>query len=599
MINLDTTFGSPNGYVATPTGTIASSVNIQTNGDLIVVGSSITFPFQTVSYDTAGNMLTIFSTTGIPTNFTPEDLVIQPDGKIVIVGQNTNPEFVLVRYNSTGTSLDNSFGTNGVVIGPAGFINAVALDINQNIIVAGGDGTYFNVVRYTPSGVTSATYASGITGYAYDILFQPNGYLLAVGQSEANNFMVVRYDTNGILDPTFGEGGIVAEPSGIATGIALQNDGNIVVAGTNFPNIQVARFVPTGTLDGTYGSNGVAIGSVGEGQHLLLEADQTAIVIGNNNYNIVQQFSSTGIPIATADVPSSELTPAGALQANSYIIAVGNNVSGTDFQVARYTTTSNPLQTTTITSPTNGEMVATGPILITGTAQNPSTVYLTLNGVVLASGTFTDSSNNWAITIDPLLGSNTISATTIYQNGDSNFASSIVTFSSVLCLHSSSLVKMLNGDSKPIMDLKFGDRIVDGNDSPATVQEVIQCWLTPTWWKASQPCLLLPKGSLGNDLPSEILAIDPGHPICLQENFRKEGMNALKPANDYVEYRSSFIVPWDKVSNVIPGDNHRYDLVLVEAECKTFIANGVVVQSRTTRETIGYDYYGKFAPYIW
>jgi len=53
-----------------------------------------------------------------------------------------------------------------------------------------------------------------------------------------NDFALVRYNTNGTLDTTFGSGGIVTTPVGTghdaANALGIQSDGRIVAAGYSF-----------------------------------------------------------------------------------------------------------------------------------------------------------------------------------------------------------------------------------------------------------------------------------------------------------------------------------------------------------------------------
>jgi hypothetical protein len=70
---------------------------------------------------------------------------------------------------------------------------------------------------------------------AFDAARQRAGKIVVAGASRGR-ILVARYLPNGSLDPTFGEAGVVirqpTEPrSEYASGLALQSDGRIVVAG--------------------------------------------------------------------------------------------------------------------------------------------------------------------------------------------------------------------------------------------------------------------------------------------------------------------------------------------------------------------------------
>src|SRR5207249_447901 len=73
---------------------------------------------------------------------------------------------------------------------------------------------------------------------AWDVVVQPDGKIVAAGQCGGpggSDFALVRYNPDGSLDPSFGEGGRVStdfeETYDRANAVALQADGQVVVAG--------------------------------------------------------------------------------------------------------------------------------------------------------------------------------------------------------------------------------------------------------------------------------------------------------------------------------------------------------------------------------
>jgi uncharacterized delta-60 repeat protein len=97
----------------------------------------------------------------------------------------------------------------------------------------------------------------------------------------------------GVLDPTFGSGGIVdTGPSGQAFAVALQTDGKIVVAGPPASGGSagtVARYTTTGALDTSFGSGGTAAVSFFKNQYTQLLAvaldSSGRIVLAGNAYS--------------------------------------------------------------------------------------------------------------------------------------------------------------------------------------------------------------------------------------------------------------------------------------------------------------------------
>jgi uncharacterized delta-60 repeat protein len=160
----------------------------------------------------------------------------QSNGDIVAVAQvnfvnNVGTGIGLVRYTSTG-ALDTTFGTNGITVttfagiafDPFGF----AVQRNGDILIGGVATTKsgrneFGLARYTANGVLGTTFGTGglVTtkaGARSDaptaLLFQPNGQIVMGGfevagvQGGAGMMSLVRYNSDGSLDTTFGKGGI-------------------------------------------------------------------------------------------------------------------------------------------------------------------------------------------------------------------------------------------------------------------------------------------------------------------------------------------------------------------------------------------------------
>ena len=278
--DLDPTFGT-GGQVTTDLAhstDIANAVAVQADGKLVVVGQTYKHndytgeDFAVARYNTDGTLDSTFGTRGkVRTDFpglaaVPSSVVIQSDGKIVVAG-GAFPlftflgDFKVVRYNPNG-SLDTSFGDGGIVTTtfPEGsYAFALALQSDGKIIAAGtvfvdfnpGDmsDTDFALARYNPDGSLDTTFGNGGTvttdffgneDDVFSVLIQPDGKIIAVGSANSPvnyyDFAAARYLANGTLDSTFGTGGKVSTDFGDhnfdqARSAALQSDGRIVAAG--------------------------------------------------------------------------------------------------------------------------------------------------------------------------------------------------------------------------------------------------------------------------------------------------------------------------------------------------------------------------------
>ncbi len=174
-----------------------------------------------------------------PERLSNDDLAVQSDGKILLLGsrkitppgESFEEEFFLRRFNADGT-VDIGFGVNGELI--------VSRDM--------GDFRIFHCSRPTvePSG---------------KILL---GCSIVVGDSTLNA-SILRINTNGAIDTTFGSGGLsqaidIASDAGESVAaFDIQADGRILVAGLSLNTVFVARYLsgdaPAGTTGGATGSS--------------------------------------------------------------------------------------------------------------------------------------------------------------------------------------------------------------------------------------------------------------------------------------------------------------------------------------------------------
>lgn len=223
--DLDTTFGSPNGWVQT-------------------LGFS-----SDDGYDEYAEAVTV-----------------QPDGKIVVAGRywiGTDWDSFVLRLNANGT-LDTSFGTGGKVTFSVSagencydYPQAVAVQPDGKIVVAGSafmDATrHYDVfaARINPNGTFDTSFGStGLIVFATTnldaaeaIALQPDGKILLAGSYQPSEWyvLVMRLNTNGSLDTTFdsdgklifGFGGVppCSTCRSLGYALALQTDGKIIVGG--------------------------------------------------------------------------------------------------------------------------------------------------------------------------------------------------------------------------------------------------------------------------------------------------------------------------------------------------------------------------------
>lgn len=275
----------------------------------------------------------------VTTHFSLDDRVnavaVQPDGKIVAAGAVSgaqSSDIALARYNRDG-SLDSTFGDNG----------------------------------------KTTTDFSNLYDEAFDVIIQPDGKIVAAGTHNVG-LSVVRYNSDGSLDNSFGSGGKVTANFGVSTSgqaAALQPDGKIIVVGRVFTfdflpatnNFFSARFNPDGSIDASFGAGGKVITDFFSGSDDIATAvclqpdgkiiaaghtvsfavgvtvgEEFAVVRYNGDGSLDTSFGSGG-KVVTDVAVSLDFAHGAAIQDDGKIILAGAArffVGGLDFGIVRY-----------------------------------------------------------------------------------------------------------------------------------------------------------------------------------------------------------------------------------------------------------------------
>lgn len=233
--SIDKTFGQ-NGFVKIDLGEEISDtftkMIVQKDEKIVLLGE-FKSSFALVRLNPNGSIDTSFGNNGIikslGLSLKPYDISIQEDGKIILIGYTITDndwDFIILRFNQNGT-IDQSFGKNGIVI----------LDI----------GTY--------------TGESRSRDIAKSLLIQSDGKIVVGGETGAITFfdtVLVRLNSNGSLDPYFGNGGIVINKNfNDLYKIVLQQNGKVLVAGIKNYNLIITRYNLDGSIDPNFGDMGI------------------------------------------------------------------------------------------------------------------------------------------------------------------------------------------------------------------------------------------------------------------------------------------------------------------------------------------------------
>jgi len=195
---------------------------------------------------------------------------------------------------------------------------------------------------------------------AHALALQTDGKLVAAGSKliptaapeipPLPDVAVVRYNTDGTLDGTFGTGGVVTTPNGgysyeDAVSMAIRSDGKIVVGGLT----TLERYETNGALDTTWSGDGIAPGRV---TALAVQSDGKVVFTaptGNNpfdfrltRYNddgsVDLAFGTNGV--VTTDLGTDHDVPEAMIQQPDGKLVVGgwsgNGVNDSQFALVRY-----------------------------------------------------------------------------------------------------------------------------------------------------------------------------------------------------------------------------------------------------------------------
>lgn len=288
---IDTTFGT-NGIVISDFSQNDSSqqysVVVDKHNNIIVVGRNynenddiyyyaLARYLPTGSLDTSfGNQGTILNTFSNTDSSVALSVAFDQNNNIVISGidynSNTdNSYYALARYLPDG-SLDTSFGDDGIIVNQYFSISdslalSLAIDQNNNIVIAGFANGQYALARYLPTG--SLDYSFGYQGTLVSS-FTENSYYsqanavvvdvdnnIIIGGFDLNpynpsfySYVLVKYLPNGQADTTFGDNGMVltsfdsnnSSSLQLANSIAIDRNNNLLVAGIdwNLSNINYA-----------------------------------------------------------------------------------------------------------------------------------------------------------------------------------------------------------------------------------------------------------------------------------------------------------------------------------------------------------------------
>ena len=380
--SLDESFDGDGKVITDISRDIAAGVQIQPDGKIVVGGQSIVAPsilfgMLAIRYNTDGSLDDTFNGSGIVVTDLPgihsvaKAVLIQPDSKVLTIGYTGfNVDILLARHDTNGQH-DGSFGTDGVALIEFGNSSDMIFEMAEQPdgkIVAGGysfDGIRnqnVSVAKFNANGTIDVNFGTGgsvtkavtfngfpIDSFANEVIVQPDGKILvSVGTYSANEYVTLRYNSDGTPDGSFGKDGVstlsLSTEGDIAYDMALLPDGKIIIVGqSGFEESQnwMLRLSQDGTLDPGFGDNGKVLMAVNGRHHNIravsLQPDGKIVVTGaSQNDCLTARYHSDGMldlsfgtdgavytPIVTTS-GLQELT----IQSDGKILALGNTITG-------------------------------------------------------------------------------------------------------------------------------------------------------------------------------------------------------------------------------------------------------------------------------
>jgi uncharacterized delta-60 repeat protein len=360
--SLDTRLNS-NGKVTTAVGTgtcKGEGVALQEDGKIVVAGYSFNAGdqscFTVLRYSADGSLDTSFGdsgkvTTTVAKHSSAESVAMQSDGKIVVAGNSfidsNNNDFAVVRYSANGT-LDPSFNETGMATADFGARDggrSVAVHRDGRIFVAGYTSTETKQecalacfkanggldTSFNGTGKLTTNFGGDGNAEGQGVTVQTDGKIVVAGNATVagvQQFALARYNGDGTVDTSFGGTGRVLTAVGIsgsnATGVALQKDGKIVVAGYAVNNsgrgydFACVRYNNDGSLDQGFGDHGKVTTAVGDAQASSLVVQDGKIILTGSVYNAdnhefaVVRYNASGKLDTSFNAAGSVLTAVGS-----------------------------------------------------------------------------------------------------------------------------------------------------------------------------------------------------------------------------------------------------------------------------------------------
>jgi uncharacterized delta-60 repeat protein len=308
------------------------AIGTYSDGRVVIAGNMTDNAyFGLVRYTSLGQLDATFGTGGVVTlrqatnaEGVPFAITVLSDNKILVAGSSwmASKDFAILKLKENGTP-DSTFGVNGWASTPVlafeDEARAMVVQTDGKILIAGtaevaGNDVYdFGIARFNSNGTIDGSFGTGgvvstninANDIPEGIALQKDGKILVGGTSDKDgdaNYTVVRYTSGGVLDGTYGVGGIAtydmatfgtAGSYDLGHGMAIQSDDKVLLTGFSAPggggngNVVTMRLTTTGELDITFDGDGIAnfnygVSNTDEGSRAVAIQSDGKIVVGGD-----------------------------------------------------------------------------------------------------------------------------------------------------------------------------------------------------------------------------------------------------------------------------------------------------------------------------
>ena len=286
---------------------------------------------------------------------------IQADGKIIVGGKftsyNGSTKNGIIRLNSNG-SLDTTFLV-GTGLSSLGYVNAIAIQPDGKILIAGNFTTYngtarIHIARLNTSGTLDTTFNSGFSTASstevFSLAIQADGKIIVGGTftsyASTTRSNIVRLTSSGAIDTAFNPG---TGFNGSVLCLKIQSSDGKVLSGGSYTSFNavtrkyVSRLNTDGTLDTVFVPDAISFPAGGFGVRTIdLQTDGKIFIgggfktVGSYARNRIARLNSNGTTDSTFD-PGTGFSPSIGFRltaAQIYSIAIqadGKIVTGGKF----------------------------------------------------------------------------------------------------------------------------------------------------------------------------------------------------------------------------------------------------------------------------